>query len=769
MTSLFTALLLALSVAAPAHIAIPMDIYNFDGDLGGRMRPRPTPGSTTGVPDFTSPASADPWPASPSPSPEPARAVPAALSPSAAPALLSPSAGVLEGAPITIHGRAGNLLGRADSASSGSVSQEDLSHRPLLRPAEVLEAVPGLLITQHSGDGKANQYFTRGFNLDHGTDLAFSLEGVPVNEPSNAHGEGYADLNFLIPDLIKQVDYSKGPFNAEVGDYSTAGSVDFSYPLTLKQGLASLTLGQYGYQRGLMADSLPLAGGDILFALEASSYDGPWAVPEDNKKLNGLLRYSRGDYASRWVLTASSYAASWNATNQTPERAVSEGIIPAFGSLDPTDGGNTWRNSLWASWSGDFAGGRAQALAYAADAHLQLWNDFTFFLNHPSQGDQFEQEDDRAIIGGKASWVLPWQAGGLKGANELGLEARNDNITTLGLFNTEARAQWGPPVSLDHGIETSGAPHAQSSVQWAPWLRSQLGYRQDFYHFDVMGLASATSGAADASLPEPKAGLSLRPWEGPLELYLNYGWSFHTNDERIITPSSLSGLADGQATRSPLIQAKGEELGLRYAQAGVYEGTLALWSLHLDSELTFDGDAGASAVNGPSTREGVEWSNTFRWAPFFLDLDYAYSQARFDQEDPGVDDNDPTPATPSLPTHPGYYVPESIEQAATGTLGLEKLGPFAVDLRVRYFGPRPLVPDNSIRSGESTLTSVRLAYEPAPRQQVALDVFNLFDRPVDDVSYYYATQLKGQPAPVEGIQAHPAEPREARVTYRVQF
>ena len=758
MTSLFTALLLALSVAAPAHIAIPMDIYNFDGDLGGRMRPRPTPGSTTGVPDFTSPASADPWPASPSPSPEPARAVPAALSPSAAPALLSPSAGVLEGAPITIHGRAGNLLGRADSASAGSVSQEDLSHRPLLRPAEVLEAVPGLLITQHSGDGKANQYFTRGFNLDHGTDLAFSLEGVPVNEPSNAHGEGYADLNFLIPDLIKQVDYSKGPFNAEVGDYSTAGSVDFSYPLTLKQGLASLTLGQYGYQRGLMADSLPLAGGDILFALEASSYDGPWAVPEDNKKLNGLLRYSRGDYASRWVLTASSYAASWNATNQTPERAVSEGIIPAFGSLDPTDGGNTWRNSLWASWSGDFAGGRAQALAYAADAHLQLWNDFTFFLNHPSQGDQFEQEDDRAIIGGKASWVLPWQAGGLKGANELGLEARNDNITTLGLFNTEARAQWGPPVSLDHGIETSGAPHAQSSVQWAPWLRSQLGYRQDFYHFDVMGLASATSGAADASLPEPKAGLSLRPWEGPLELYLNYGWSFHTNDERIITPSSLSGLADGQATRSPLIQAKGEELGLRYAQAGVYEGTLALWSLHLDSELTFDGDAGASAVNGPSTREGVEWSNTFRWAPFFLDLDYAYSQARFDT------------LNAQDPAHAGFYVPEAIEQVGTATLGLSKVLGFSADARLRYFGSRALTADDAVRSPASTLVSLRLSHPLTSATTLSLDAFNLFDEQAYDVSYYYISRLKGEPsAGVAGINGHPTEPRSLRLTLAARF
>jgi len=680
---------------------------------------------------------------------------------------------------VVVTGRSANLLGRADSASQGRVSAEDLSRRPLLRPAEVLEAVPGLMITQHSGDGKANQYFSRGFNLDHGTDFAFSVDGVPVNLPSHAHGQGYADLNFMIPELIQEVDYRKGPYSAETGDFATAGSADLSYPFRLKQGLAQVSLGEDGYVRAIGAASIDLGqAGQFYYAVEGAHDDGPWDTPENFQKYNVLLHYSAGSSSNGLVAALSVDQGAWTATNQTPDRAVQEGLIGPYGTLDPTDGGMTHRYGGWAAWRHGSEDDQASVEAYATVSSLHLWNDFTFYTlsdgNDPASpryqadgapSDQFEEEDERTVTGLKARNTYHAQWGGVRQEVEGGLDLRNDNITTLANYATVARVRYATNSS-NTVVEGSLAPYAQDTAHWTPWLRSELGFREDFYYLAVGSTQTAQRAQVAAQAAEPKVGLAFGPW-GPVELYANYGLGFHSNDARILTPASLRTVEDGAPT-TPLVQARGMEAGSRLA-LGPLRSTLALWQLKLASELTFNGDTASSGTGPASTRQGVEWSNNYHWKHLVLDADYAYSQARFDQEDPGVDDNDPTPATPSLPTHPGYCVPESIEQAATGTLGLEKLGPFAVDLRVRYFGPRPLVPDNSIRSGESTLTSVRLAYEPAPRQQVALDVFNLFDRPVDDVSYYYATQLKGQPAPVEGIQAHPAEPREARVTYRVQF
>jgi hypothetical protein len=686
----------------------------------------------------------------------------------------------IELAPVTVVGRAENLLGSADSGSSGTVGQDDLSHRALLRPAEVLEAVPGLLITQHSGDGKANQYFTRGFNLDHGTDFAFSMEGVPVNEVSNAHGQGYSDLNFLIPELVDRVTYAKGPVNVEAGDFNTAGSADFRYVTDLKQTILSDTLGDFGYHRALFASQLNLGGQHLLYALEMSNYDGPWTVPENNKKYNVFLRYSTGPSSNRFSLSASFYGDSYAATNQIPESL--EGMIGEFGSLDPTDKGERTRNFVWADWSGRTGDTQEEILAYVGVSRMDLFNDFTYNLYHPyaGEGDQFEQLDERTREGATVRLKFDLPLGGLVSKNEIGADFRNDNITALKLYDTCADVPWAEE-SANHVVETSGAPYVKNETQWTPWLRSEVGFRQDFYHFQVgaldadqitewqddpntNGAEEAVQGAlpsqsadAYATIPEPKANLIFRPAEGPLEIYLNYDWGYHSNDARSITPYSIS---QNGVNPPPLAQAKSEELGFRYANKDRYEGTLAFWYLDMDSELTFDGDVAQSDINNASYRKGIEWSNTWRWKPFFADLDYAFSSSRFRSLDSEDD-----------PSHPGMWVPEAIKQVGTATLGLDKIRGCSTDLRIRYFGPRDLTADGDEEAPAFVLFSLHLSREINPWQTLNLDVFNLFNVQAADVSYYYSYRTEADPnaANTEDYMVHTTEPRSLRLSWVGRF
>jgi hypothetical protein len=746
--------MLLCAIPMPAHIAVPMDVFNFDGDQSSRSQPTPTEAGLNSAPDFS---------ASGKPAEEAEPLTPAAAAAaSAQPASPSAAAGVssaaeVEGDEVVVVGRSANLLGRADSASQGHVSADDLSTRPLLRPAEVLEAVPGLMITQHSGDGKANQYFTRGFNLDHGTDFAFSADGVPVNLPSQAHGQGYADLNFLIPELIQSVDYRKGPYSVENGDFATAGAANFSYPFRLKAGLADVTVGSFNYERAVAAAPLDLGhAGQLYYAVEGTHQDGPWDVPEAFSKLNLLLHYGLGDERNGLLVACSLDESAWDATNQTPDSAVQEGLINRYGSLDPSDGGQTQRMSVWSTWKRTTDNNEAMVEAYASQIGMKLWNDFTFYLNNTSTADQFEQADERTVTGLKVRDTYSAVWAGVPNETEAGADVRNDNITTLALYNTEKRVELDA-VSNNDVVITDVAPYIQNTAHWTPWLRTELGFREDFLSYNVGGPSASQRAQSSASMPEPKVGVALGPW-GPVELYGNFGQSFHSNDARILTPDSLSTITPGAPT-GILARAQGLEGGLRLA-LGDYRGTVAVWQLKLASELTFDGDAGESQVGGASTRQGVEWSNNFHWKCLVLDADYAFSQARFDSEDPGDD---------GVQQHPGYYVPESIEQAASATLGLQKMGPFTADARIRYFGPRALVSDDSIRSSSSTLTSLRVAYEPVRGQTLSLDVFNLFDEQVDDICYYYPYRATPNGPVQDGICAHPAEPREVRCSYKVAF
>lgn len=658
--------------------------------------------------------------------------------------------------------RAGDedLIGEAGTASEGTVTGRQLENRPLLRPAEVLEAVPGLVISQHSGDGKANQYYLRGFNLDHGTDFATTLMGMPANLPTHAHGQGYSDVQFLIPELIERMQYRKGPYTAEVGDFAAAGSASIDYVRQLDAPFAELSVGEHGYRRGLVAGSPPLGGGNLLYAVEWTGNDGPWDLPEHLHRLNGVLRYSQGTRHNGWSVAAMAYQASWDSTDQVPQRAIDQGLITRFGTLDPTDGGKTHRYSLSAEWSEKANGRWTRVNAYMMDYALNLWSNFTFCTLgcNPGPGDQFEQADRRQVYGLNAarSWYGEW--GGKAVDVTLGMQSRYDDIGTVGLYATTARRRWGT-ISQDRVKEGSVALYGESQIQWHEKFRSIVGLRGDAYRFDVASDTPRNSGKARAGIGSPKLSLIFGPW-AKTEYYANAGYGFHSNDARGVTAKVNPdfrdpGFGTAQASATPLVRAKGYEVGVRSAFIPRLQTSLALWRLELASELAFVGDAGTTEANFPSRRTGIEWANY--WTPadrLTVDADFAVSRARYSAVDNTV---------------PGDHIPGAIERTASVGVAYDDGARWSGGLRLRYFGPRPLIEDNSVRSKSSTLVNLRVGYRIDRGTRVALEVLNLFARKVSDIDYYYASQLRNEAVAVDDIHTHPAEPRTLRVSVRTNF
>lgn len=633
-----------------------------------------------------------------------------------------------------------NAVGTSDAASQGTVRAELLKSRPALRTGELLEFVPGLIVTQHSGDGKANQYFLRGFNLDHGTDFATTVDGLPVNMPSHGHGQGYADLNFLIPELVDRIEYRKGPYFAKNGDFAAAGSADIVYRRTLDAPFAALTLGQREYRRLVGGGSAELGQGvQLLGAVEAMHNDGPWVVSEHLRKSNALLTLSSGTRAEGWSGSLMAYDATWNSTDQIPQRAIAAGMN-RFDTLDPSDGGSTRRASLSGQWHRDTGTSATRLAAYAIDYRLELFSNFTYALERPATGDQFSQQDRRSIYGVSASHAVDHPLAGFTARSEIGVQLRHDRIR-VGLFDTQAR-EIIATTRDDKVRETQLGLYGQTTLELTPWLRGVAGLRADSARFCVDGLSdAANSGSVSDHLLSPKLSLILGPW-AKTEFFFNAGKGFHSNDAR------------GVVVDAPgLVAARGLELGARSEWLPGLQSSLALWKLDFDSELVYVGDAGATEPNRPSTRRGVEWNN--RWIPrpwLLVDADLAWTHARFANADPA-----------------GKRIPNAVDKVASLAVSLRDRGPWSGSLQWRYLGSGALIEDNSVRSRSSLTTNLRIARKLGAKAELTLDMFNLFDRKVDDIQYFYESQLPGEAAPVADRHVHPAEPRTLRLTLRVDF
>lgn len=425
---------------------------------------------------------------------------------------------------VVVTGRLEQLSGAPLSATQGVVTSEQLDLRPVLRAGELLEVVPGLIVTQHSGDGKANQYFLRGFNLDHGTDLATSVDGLPVNMPTHAHGQGYTDINFVIPELVQSVEYRKGTYYADTGNFSAAGAVNMRYRDALAAPIAQFEVGENDYARALLAASPELGDGVLLFGVDHSMSDGPWLLEQDSRKTNALLKYSRESEAfGRIAFTAQGYEGEWRSTDQIPLRAVQSGALNRYDFVDPTDGGESHRYSLSVDWLKPLRVGELRALAYAIDYQLDLFSNFTYALDQEN-GDQFEQFDDRRIYGGAASWRRPFDGLGASHELSLGVDWRRDDIDAVGLYRTLARERIGT-IRADAVVQSSYALHGSVTTQWNGFVRTSLGLRADRFEFDVDSDIAQNSGSDADSIVSPKLSLVLGPWH-ETEWFLNVGKGF---------------------------------------------------------------------------------------------------------------------------------------------------------------------------------------------------------------------------------------------------
>ncbi|WP_082503639.1 MULTISPECIES: TonB-dependent receptor [unclassified Methylobacterium] len=646
----------------------------------------------------------------------------------------------------------GGGLRPVDAASAGVISGAQINSRPITRPGEVLESVPGLIVTQHSGEGKANQFFLRGFNLDHGTDIALSIDGMPVNMRTHAHGQGYADLNFLIPELVGAVEFHKGPYFVRDGDFASAGSVRIDYLDKTDRNLALTSFGSFGYKRALTIASAPLGQGTLLVAGEAQTYDGPWDVPDRLAKLNGVVRYSQGTALDGFALTGMAYWARWNATNQIPERAVAEGIIGRFGALNPTDGGDTGRFSLSGRWSRTSDAGITRANAYVIRYGMNLFNDFTYFLNDPVSGDQFRQRDSRVLGGGEISHTVQGDLFGLPMETEIGLQTRTDSIR-VGLFNTTAR-QVRSTVLDDRVLEASAALYVENRVRWTDWLRTSVGVRADGFTADVRSDTPANSGTARDGIVNPKLGLVLGPWF-ETELFVNYGGGFHSNDARGVTATVDPTSPLFNISRSPfLVPSTGSEIGLRNRSIAGLETAVALFQLDFASENLFQGDSGTTEPSRPTRRFGIEWTNRYAVTPWLsLEGDLTVTNARFSDRDPI---GNRVPEAPTTIASAGFTF-----GAGPGWFG---------SMRFRYFGPRPLIEDNSVRSKATALLNGRIGYAFDDGISLSLDVLNLTNARADQIAYFYTSRLSGEgPAGVADRHVHPVEPTAFRLTLAGRF
>ena len=638
-----------------------------------------------------------------------------------------------------------------DAASERRVSGETLNTRPIRRPGEMLEATPGLIVTQHSGEGKANQYFLRGLNLDHGTDLAIWLDGMPVNMRTHGHGQGYADVNFMIPELVESMLIRKGPYWASEGDFASAGSLHLRYADRLEKNILSATGGSFGYWRGLAGGSVNLGPGVLTGAGEIVRYDGAWQVPDATRKYNGVLRYIEGTAENGLALTAMAYTNSWHSTDQIPLRAVLDGSLDRFGAVDQTDGGDAQRYSVSARWARSDEKSSSKVEGYFIYQTLNLYNNFTYFLNDPVNGDQFQQTDKRKILGLNASHTQSHPFWGLQAATTVGLQFRHDDIQ-VGLFNTLQRMPLST-VRDDRVVETSVGLYAENKIRWNDWLRSTIGLRGDLYWASVDSDTAANSGQVNAFLASPKAGLVLGPF-ARTEFYVNAGLGFHSNDARgaTITVDPADKMTPQQ--RVPLlVRSRGAEVGVRTQAISGLDSALALFLLEFDSELVFAGDAGTTEPSRPSRRIGVEWTNHYRPTPWaMVDLDLSYTQARFTDYDV-VGSN--IPGAPALVAAAGLTLGEP-----TGWFGA---------LRWRYFGPRPLIEDGSVWSGATALVNARLGYVFDNGLKLQLDGFNILNAQASQIDYFYQSRLRGEAAPVNDIHFHPVEPLALRFTVAKAF
>jgi len=670
-----------------------------------------------------------------------------------------------------------DLLGEAATASQGAVTQEELSLRPVYRVGQLLESTPGLVVTAHSGEGKANQYLVRGFNLDHGTDIANFIDDMPINRPTNTHGQGYSDVNFEIPELAQGLDYTKGPYYAAVGDFGAVVSTHLKLADEVPNQLA-VAAGSFGIYNLLAAGTHSFGDNDrVVGGVYYGHLDGPFDHPDDFRKLAGELRYSHGDASDGYSLTAMYYKGDGNFTTDQPLRAVTQGLIGRFGTLDPTDGSSSERLSLSGHYAAKGDDWKFSSSAYLIHSRMTLWNDFTHFLDDPVNGDQESQNETRDTFGGQVSLTWDRQFGSIDNQLVGGLQVRRDTAyldrrhtlarRTLATCSVEQPA--GPAIQVpavggaclaDDVKLLDLGPYIEDTVRWTPWLRTILGAREEYYQASDQSRISGFSGRGHETLFQPKASVVLGPFF-KTELYVSAGRGFHSDDVRgVFGTVPLEGVP-GLAGKTPLLApATGEEVGLRSDIVPRLSVQVAVFQEDFRSELRYNADAGQDEASAPSRRQGIEISAEYR--PFTwmeLNADLAFSKARYRAD----------AATLANFGLDGTFIANAPSFIGSFGVLVDNLGPWFGGLQWRDLGKFPIADGLEFpRDKGYSEFNLDIGYKLNDHLKAQLTIFNLTNTKANAAAYFYASRLPGEPAEgIEDFQVHPLEPISAvmKVTY----
>lgn len=687
-------------------------------------------------------------------------------------------------------GRGKDLIGLAETASQGEVSQKQFEYRPLSRNGELIEVIPGAVATQHSGSGKANQYFLRGFNLDHGTDFTTYVDGIPMNMTTHAHGQGYMDINSIIPELVSKVEYGKGPYYAEVGDFSAAGYAKMHTMDKLKEGIFKFTAGEFDFYRTLVANSSKLGDGDLLYAGEFNLYNGVWQVPEDSKKFNGMLKYTLDRHDWGLSISGKAYSNSWTATNQIPQYAIDNGSLGLYGSMDPSDGGKTNRYSLSGNFWQTGSNWKNDANIYALYTDLDLYSNFSGHVLSPNNpcnapgeecnpdrdmstypSDQILQTERRVQVGGNLEHTRYNKILGFEMDNSVGLQFRHDQIMGLGLYQTTARQVLDTVSLSDVGVTTVGT-YFKNHTHWHDKVRTIAGLRGDFINNEVIVrdntlhdplVNAANSGSRGKVMISPKLSLVIGPWYDT-EYFFNIGYGYHSNDARGTTlrlnptdgTPAVDDLGNSTARVRPAAWSRGGEAGIRSNFIPGLNSTFALWWLESSEELVFVGDAGTTEINGKSHRYGIEWTNYYKPTDWLtLDADYALTTARYAETHLNEINN---------------FVPNSVGRVISTGITVEDpsgSGLFGT-LRFRHFGSVPLDESGQFWAGDTNIVNLGAGIK-RKQYKFEIDVFNLLGSQSNDIAYAYESAYPNGANTVNGILKHPIEPRMVRGTVTLNF
>lgn len=645
------------------------------------------------------------------------------------------------------------------AASAETIRDRDLVLRPHATPEDILRVVPGLVIAQHQGGGKADQLFLRGFDADHGTDVALFIDGMPINMPSHGHGQGYADLHFLIPETIDRVDVSKGPYFPEYGNFDTAGAINLRTRRSFGESRLSAEYGSFNTYRVLGIASPKLSEGLPWLAAEVAGSNGPFDSPENLQRYNIFTKETLALNATTVLsILASAYGSGWSASGQIPLRAVEAGLLPRFGSIDPTEGGQTQRQMVVATLSHQSSRDIISLTAYLVRYRFRLFSDFTFQLRDAENFDQIEQDDARTYAGVNARFRTTRTWGDMKLISTLGAQARYDDTRTE-LWHTRNRDRLADcfedginPCSNAQINESNLSLYAEEDFRPAPWLRIVAGVRADMFDFNVAaqkiptGPSEArTTGLEQKSIVNPKLQVVLKPtpwWD----VYLDAGGGFHSNDARGVIA------ARGQGA---LPRAWGSEIGTRLRWNRIDFAT-AVWQLYLQSEQVFSADEATTVPSEPTRRYGVDFEARWEILPWlWADGDLTLSKARFTQ------DRGNGNAVALAPTR-------------TATLGISLLHPDGYKARIgmRHVGDRPAIQDESLVARGYTLLDVSVGYRHS-FWEVGLIAENALDQKWREAQFANDSQLRRAPynenAPVTDIHFTPGNPLNARASLSLYF